>query len=227
MEADNLKARIAPYLKSSLAAAALRLLKHALRHWVEWGTLVFLEQDLEATPAVPGSSMPRVRELSAADLPALASFERDPADLAGRFARGDCAFAYLDPASGAPLHVRWATTSPTWIPELGLWLHPGAGEFYLYDVMTHPLHRGRRLAGLVGAAMDQAFIARGFRRKLGYVRKDNRAMMRSMTWAQVPLRQLFEIRYVNRAGRGPRVYGGVRPPLYAEPAHLNGSPVPE
>src|SRR5439155_8976578 len=132
-----------------------RVEKGALQPWVAWETLVFLEQDLEPTPAVPGSAAHEIRELNAADLPALTSFQRDQSDLARRLSRGDRAFAFFQAGKGVPLHVRWGTTSATWIPEVGLWLHPRPCEFYLYDVMTHPLHRGQRIAGLVGAAMDE------------------------------------------------------------------------
>jgi len=213
----EMKARLAPYWKESPRAAALRLVKGALRPWIEWGTLVFLEQDLETTPAVPGSTSHEIRELNCGDLPALLSFQRDQADLARRLARGDRAFAFFEPSNGAPLHVRWGTTLPTWIPEVGLWLHPRPNEFYLYDVMTDPLHRGQRLAGLVGAAMDRSFGKQGFRKKVGYVRADNRAMLRSMEWARVPLRQLFEVHYIRWANREPLVLGTPRPPLYRNP----------
>jgi len=213
----EMKTRLAPYLKHGPSAAALRLVKGALQPWLEWGTLVFLEQDLETTPGVLGSATHEIRELSSADLPALISFQRDQADLARRLARGDRAFAFFESSNGVPLHVRWGTTSPTWIPEVGLWLHPRPREFYLYDVMSHPLHRGQRLAGLVGAAMDGAFRKQGFRKKVGYVRADNRAMLRSMEWARVPLRRLFELSYIRWAGRKPLVLGSPRPPLWARP----------
>jgi len=213
----EMKTRLAPYLKHGPSAAVLRLVKGALQPWLEWGTLVFLEQDLETTPGVPGSATHEIRELSSADLPALISFQRDQADLARRLARGDRAFAFFESSNGVPLHVRWGTTSPTWIPEIGLWLHPRPREFYLYDVMSHPLHRGQRLAGLVGAAMDGAFRKQGFRRKVGYVRADNRAMLRSMEWARVPLRRLFELSYIRWAGRKPLVLGSPRPPLWGRP----------
>jgi len=209
----EIKMRLAPHLKGSPGAVVLRLLKAALHRWLEWGTLVFLEQDLETTPALAEGTGHEIRELSSADLPALIPFQRDPADLARRLARGDRAFACFEGGTGVPLHVRWGTTAPTWIPEVGLWLHPRPGEFYLYDVMTHPLHRGQRLAGLVGAAMDDAFGKQGFRTKIGYVRADNQAMMRSMEWARVPLRRLFQISYIRWAGREPLVLGRPRPPL--------------
>jgi hypothetical protein len=215
---QKLKIRLAPYLKSSPGAAAIRVFRRALRPWVEWGTLVFLEQDLETTPAVPGANTSEIRELTSADLPALIPFRRDPAELARRLARGDRAFAFFAVGTREPLHVRWGTSLPTWIPEVGLWLHPRPGEFYLYDVMTHPLHRGERLAGIVGGMMDQAFAAQGFRTKVGYVRRDNRAMMRSMQWAGVPLRRLFQISYIRWANRDPFVLGKPLPPLHRNPS---------
>jgi RimJ/RimL family protein N-acetyltransferase len=213
----EMRTRLASYLKQSPRTVAVRLLKGALQPWVEWGTLVFLEQDLETTPAVPDSAGHEIRELSSADLPALISFQGDQADLARRLARGDRAFAFFEAGSGVPLHVRWGTTSPTWIPEVGLWLHPRPREFYLYDVMTHSLHRGQRLAALVGAAMDETFRKQGFRKKVGYVRADNPAMMRSMEWASVPLRRLFQISYLRWADREPLVLGSPRPPLCSKP----------
>lgn len=217
MKVNDLKTRLAPYLRQDPKATVLRIVKRAFRPFVEWGTLVFLEQDLETTPAVPGSAAHGIRELTNADVPALIQFERDQADLAWRLARGDRAFGFFDAVTAVPLHVRWGTTEPTLIPEVGLWLHPRTEEFYLYDVMTHPLHRGHRLAGLVGAAMDEAFAKQGFRTKIGYVRKDNRAMLRSMHWARVPLRHLFDIRYIRWAGRAPFVLGKPQPPLSSKP----------
>jgi len=208
--------RLVPYLKYGPFHAGHRLLKRALRKWVEWGTLVFLEQDLQGTPPVEGSNAHAIRELSGVDLSLLSTFPNDPAELANRLERGDRAFAYCEARTGMVLHVRWVTTLPTWIPELALWLHPGAGEIYLYDVMTHPLHRGQRLAGMVGGAMDAAFAGQGFRKKLGYVRTDNPAMMRSMKWARVPLRELFRVSYVRWRGRAPCILGSHRPPLYAQ-----------
>jgi hypothetical protein len=104
----EMKTRLAPYLKHGPSAAVLRLVKGALQPWLEWGTLVFLEQDLETTPGVPGSATHEIRELSSADLPALISFQRDQADLARRLARGDRAFAFFDacPSRGPCLSWR-------------------------------------------------------------------------------------------------------------------------
>jgi hypothetical protein len=206
--------RLAHHLRYGPLDAASRLLKHALHRWIQWGSIVLLEQDLQKTVAVPGRATAEIRELRLANIALLVAFERDPADMSRRLERGDRAFAFFRTGTETPLHVRWVTTLPTWIPELALWLRPGPGEFYLYDVMTHPHHRGQRLSGLVGAAMDSVFSAHGFRKKLGYVRTDNHAMMRSMKWARVPLRQLFKISYCSRTNGTPRLFAKVRPPLY-------------
>jgi len=65
--------------------------------------------------------------------------------------------------------------------------------------------------------MDESFASRGFRKKLGYVRADNRAMMRSMEWARVPLRRLFQVSYIHWRNREPLVIGKLQPPLYRNP----------
>jgi len=218
VKVKEIKTRLAPYLKQTPTVGMLRLVKRALHRWVEWGTLVFLEQDLKTTPTVRGNAAHEIRELTIADVPTLIQFQRDQADLAWRLARGDRAFAFFEACTGVPLHVRWGTTAPTWIPEVGLWLHPRPGEFYLYDVITHPLYRGQRLAALVGNAMDEAFCKEGFRTKIGYVRKDNRAMLRSMQWARVPLRRLFDISYIRWAGCEPLLLRKPRPPLSSKPS---------
>lgn len=220
MKMQELKARLAACRRQTAGAAALRILKGALHRWVQWGTLVFLEHDLETTPPVRERGDHEIREVTDADLPALASLGRDPADLARRLARGDRAFAFFEAGSGEPLHFRWGTTQPTWIPEIGSWLHPRPNEFYLYDVITHPLHRGRRIPDLVRAVMDESFARRGFHTKIGYVRADNHAMLRSVQRVRVPVRELFRISYVRWTRHEPLVLGPLQTPLSRDPDGL-------
>ncbi len=207
-----LAARLAPYRLHGPRAALLRLAKRALAPFVQWGTLIFIEQPLG--PGSAGVTPAAVRELHGADLPRLVAFGRDTAELSARFDRGDRAFALFDEATQEPVHVRWITTSPARIPEVGLWLCPAPGDFYLYDVITHPLHRGRRFSESVASAMDETLRAQGFRRKLGYVRRDNHAMLRSMERASSSIRPLFVVRYFQVSGREPVVLGPYGPPLF-------------
>lgn len=223
-------ARLAPWLKHGPGAAALRLSKRALSRWVQWGSLVFFEQpllgaaetDLNAADARAGADprfeIPAIRELQPGDLAAAArAFGRDLGKLAARVSRGDRAFGLFDATGAAPLHLRWATSQATRIPEAGLWLRPREGEVYLYDVMTHPLYRGGRISGTVRATMDRALWAQGFRTKIGYVRGDNRAMLRSIERAGVEVRRLFEVQYLTLANRAPLIFGRYEPPVYRTP----------
>lgn len=215
MESAELTARLAPYFKHGPAAGALRLAKRALAPWLQWGSLVFFE-----LPLVPGPEPEpglRVRELVAGDVDAAAAaFGSDPRALEARLQRGDRAFCAFDQL-GTPLHARWATASATPIPEAGLWLRPRAGEVYLYDVITHPLHRGRRLTSAVRAVMDRALLEQGFRFKLGYVRGDNCAMLRTIDRGHVASRRLCEVRYLRLANQPPVLSGSFSPPVHAEP----------
>jgi hypothetical protein len=214
MESAELTARLAPYLRHGPAAGALRLAKRALAPWLQWGSLVFFELPLVLEP-IPEAAL-RVRELVAGDVAATAAaFGSDPRALEARLQRGDRAFCAFD-ERGTPLHARWATASATRIPEAGLWLRPRAGEVYLYDVITHPLHRGRRLMSAVRAVMDRALLEQGFRLKLGYVRGDNHAMLRAIDRGHVPSRRLFEVRYLRLSRRPPVLSGSFAPPVHAD-----------
>jgi hypothetical protein len=78
----------------------------------------------------------------------------------------ECWVAWLD---GEPAHRRWETSRPAWLPYLGLWLHPQAGDLCVVDVYTRPRfrHRGLRTAG-TRLALERA-PARGLTRLIGLV----------------------------------------------------------
>jgi hypothetical protein len=208
-------ARLAPYVRFGMAAGALALAKRSVARWVQWGTLVFFEQDLVAS-SVDVEHDVKIREVREKDLETLANaFRRDLGELRERVARGDRAFCAFGTGRGAtPLHMRWATSAPTEIPEAGLWLCAGPGEVYVYDAVTHPLFRGRRLSGAVRVIMDNALVDAGCTHKLAYVRGDNHSMHRSLAGAPSPFRQLFQIHYLRRQGHAPFVIGRYRPPVY-------------
>ena len=214
--------RMAPYVRYGMVAGTVALAKRSVSRWVQWGTLVFFDQALGSSPTPAVDADVTIRAVREADLAALAtSFRRDLAELRARLERGDrgyCAFA--GGRNATPLHMRWSTVAPTEIPEAGLWLCPRAGEVYVYDAVTHPLFRGRRLSGAVRMVMDNRLIAEGANTKLAYVRGDNHAMHRSLAGAQSPFRRLFKISYLRRTGRAPLVLGHYQPPVYAalEPA---------
>jgi hypothetical protein len=212
------QARLAPYLRFGVAAGALALAKRTVHRWVQWGSLVFFEQPL-VTSSTDLERDVRIREVTERDLQVLAtSFRRDLGELRARLGRGDRGFcAFADGRNGTPLHMRWATNAPTEIPEAGLWLCAGPHEVYVYDAVTHPLFRGRRLSGAVRIIMDNALVDAGCTTKLAYVKGDNHSMHRSLAGAPVPFRELFQIRYIRRAGRPPLVIGRYRPPLYPAP----------
>jgi hypothetical protein len=209
------QARLMPYVRFGLTAGALALAKRSVARWVQWGTLVFFEQQLVTSSADIEADV-QIREIREKDLPALATaFRRNLADLRARVARGDRAFCAFAQSRGAtPLHMRWATSAPTEIPEAGLWLCAGPGEVYVYDAVTHPLFRGRRLSGAVRVVMDNALVDTGLTHKLAYVRGDNHSMHRSLVGAPAPFRELFQIHYVRGMGRAPLVFGRYRPPVY-------------
>ena len=182
MQVELWWARLARLVRFGPWAALVTIGKRLLHPWLDVGTIVVFELPLRRCPVAPGLE---VRLLHAGDLPRVAAaFGRRPEALAGRLARGDrgyCAFSAEAGAEGEPLHMRWVTTRPTPIPEVGLWLRPPAGTIYVYDVETRAAARGRRLAALARAAMDDGLAAEGFHAKVAYIRGDNHAMWRSVT----------------------------------------------
>ena len=206
-------ARLAQLVRYGPAAGLVTVAKRLLRPWLELGTVVVFELPLRRCTVAPGLE---VRLLHADDAPRVAAaFGRRPEALVRRLARGDRGYCVF--SEDEPLHMRWVTTRPTHIPEVGLWLRPAAGTVYVYDVETRAAARGRGLAGLARAAMDDGLAAEGFHAKVAYIRGDNHAMWRSLADAPGPLRRLCRVGYLRRRGRAPRVLGRPRWPLTAVP----------
>jgi len=216
VQAELFWARVAQLVRGGPVAGLVTVAKRLLRPWLELGTIVVFELPLRRCTLAPRARSLEVRLLQAGDVPRVAAaFGRRPEALAGRLARGDrgyCAFS-----DDEPLHMRWVTTRPTHIPEVGLWLRPAAGTVYVYDVETRAAARGRGLAGLARAAMDDSLAAEGFHAKVAYIRGDNHAMWRSVSDAPGPLRRLCRVGYVRRRGQAPRILGRPRWPLTAVP----------
>lgn len=205
--------RLARLMRFGPWAALVTVGKRLLHPWLELGTIVVFELPLRRSTVAPGLE---VRQLHAGDLPRVAAaFGRRPEALASRLARGDRGYCVF--SEDGPLHMRWVTTRPTHIPELGLWLRPAAGTVYVYDVETRASARGRGLAALARAAMDDGLAAEGFHAKVAYIRGDNHAMWRSVSDAPGPLRRLCRVGYFRRRGSTPRILGRPRWPLTAVP----------
>jgi GNAT superfamily N-acetyltransferase len=83
----------------------------------------------------------------------------DEGDRVGpRLARGCRSFAVLD--AGALVSYGWLSTGREWIGELSLDISPAAGEAYIWNCVTLPVHRrkGRYralLEGVVAAARNE------------------------------------------------------------------------
>jgi hypothetical protein len=208
--------RLRDYTRFGVAAGLLRALKRLLLPLAEVGTIVVIELPLRRGEPPAGT-----REAGMADLPALArAFEKDEDKLRARFERGDRAF--IAEVDGAPVHVRWATTQPTEIPECGLWFVPGPGQIYLYDAGTVERARGRRHAAHVRVLMDDRLAADGYTGKLAYVRGDNHAMWHSMRDLAGEMKKLGRVAFICPRGRRGFAITPYRAPLYATPRALSG-----
>jgi hypothetical protein len=209
--------RLLPHVRYGMRALALAATKRGLRSWLDVGSLVIVEMPFELREVSPGE--PPVVRMNASHVAAVArAFRRPEAELAARLARGDGGYVVI--AEGSPVHMRWATTAPTAIPELGLWMCPAEGELYVYDAETVPGARGKRFPAAARAVMDGDFAARGFRRKLLYVRADNHAMWHALRTAPGPIRELYRLRYVrwgpgSASRRRVLVLGKYGPPVFA------------
>jgi GNAT superfamily N-acetyltransferase len=214
--AERFRARFARLVRFGPAAAVVTVAKRLLKPWVTFGTIVVIELPVRRSTPAPGL---HVRQIQESDVPLMAAaFGRKPDDLARRLARGDRGyFLFSDADEGEPLHMRWVTTRPTFVPEAGLWLCPDEGTVYLYDVETRPAARGRGLTALARPAMDDSLAADGFHAKVAYIRGDNHPMWRAMSDAPGPLRRVCRVGYYQRPGSPPRVVGRPRWPLTAEP----------
>jgi RimJ/RimL family protein N-acetyltransferase len=139
--------------------------------------------------------------------------------LEARLARGARPFLLRDQDTGRPLHVRWVTRQPEWVPECGRWLCPGPGEAYLFDAFTAPDARGRGLSGHARRLMAARLQAEGLERAFWYVLEHNRPSLRSVPVEAV---RAQEVRFV-RLGAPARPW--LAAPLGEPAAPLRRQPV--
>lgn len=204
--------RLMPHVRHGLGALALAAAKRGLRPWLDVGIVVVFEIPFELAKAA--DALPVVR-IGAGEAPAVARvFGRSTEDLLARLARGDRGWAVM--SDDRPAHMRWATTEPTLVPEVALWMCPGPGEVYVYDMETEARVRGKRFSAAGRAVMDAELWQAGFRRKLAYVRADNHAMWHALHRAPGPIRILYRLRYLRWSGGVPLVLGRHGAPLFAE-----------
>jgi ribosomal protein S18 acetylase RimI-like enzyme len=214
MSGRSLPARLKPYFRFGTAAGLLAIGKRLARSWLEWGSVVVFELPIVKSQTVGADLV--VRTATRAELPLLGRvFNRPVAELAERLDRGDRGFVGWQ--EGQPVHIRWITTRPTEIPELGLWLWPDPGTIYIYDAGTAPAARGHGLSRRVGAAMDDALAADGVRAKVAYARGDNHTMWHALRGVPGPLVIRCRLYYARRPGRPPRVLGAPRAPVGPRP----------
>jgi len=68
-----------------------------------------------------------------------------------------------------PVHYRWETAGPTWLPTLGLVFQPLEGDTIIVDIFTHPAFRSR---GITSAGMVMGWHRakrQGYTRSIGLV----------------------------------------------------------
>lgn len=131
---------------------------------------VVLVRDLQATPAQPPAHEPlqwtplsetATRQLSALN-PAMTDKE-----IRRRWREGQvCLVAWH---GEVPVHYRWETASPTWLPMLGKVFRPLEGDTIIVDIFTHPAFRSR---GITSAGMVMGWHRakqQGCRRSIGLV----------------------------------------------------------
>ena len=166
-----------------------------LRRWEGWSGVVrqvarkvyrpivevhrwfFFETDLHrplppATARVPVE----IHAATSAELEAFADVLRasgiDPDECQRRLAHGDVAVVVL--SGGQLTHIRWISyASPIVIREIGVSLHLGPSEGYIYNSVTLPEWRGKGIADVPTGFTARYSLSRGVTRHVYYVRADN------------------------------------------------------
>lgn len=129
--------------------------------------------------------------------------ERVAAEIQQRFARGDRCVVARD-RGGRVVHTRWLATGPTHIPELGRYVVPVDGQWYMYDGYTRADARGQGVDGAVRAAVFRLAQAAGAHEVISYVLGSNRPGLKAAEKWQRPLGQ---IRFVRVFGTWSLVFG--------------------
>jgi SAM-dependent methyltransferase len=193
--------------ESGLLALAGRALRRAMSPVVRWGAISFFEHaggvaEPSAAPAI-GVHVRRVCAEEWAKLVDGMDPTRDPVQIRSRLGSGDAAYAAFD-AAGRAVHVRWVSTGPTPIPEIGRVIVPGARQAYFYDAHTRPDARGKGIDGAVRCVIFAALDTRGVTRVYSYARHDNPVAMRAAARWQ---RCVGTIRYLRIGPLPPLLLG--------------------
>lgn len=137
------------------------------------------------------------------------SLGKRPGDFTERMRAGDRCFATF--ADGRAIHARWASTRPTRVPELGLWIAPGRGEAYIYDSFTAPAWRGKKATAVARHAMNRLLFREGITRVWTYIVADNRSSLRALD----PYQELaFSVSYLRIGQLHPLLFGPAPHPLH-------------
>ena len=159
------------------SGVARQVARKVSRPVVEVRRWFFFETDLRrdfppATARVPVE----IRAATSAELETFADVLRaagiDPEKCQRRLARGDVAVVVL--SGGQLAHVRWISySSPVVIREIGVSLHLGPSEGYIYGSVTLPEWRGKGIADVPTGFTARYSLSRGVTRHVYYVRADN------------------------------------------------------
>ena len=178
-----------------LATVALRLATSPL---LEYGRVVFFVRELHDDrdwPKAPVSHDLEIRQALVSEIPKLISAGRaDPTLAALRFRRGDQCVVVVD-VEGRIVHNRWVTVMPTPVPELLRDIIPRVDEAYFYDGYTRPEARSLGLDGAVRSYIFDTLRAARYARVYSYVRGDNRPGLRAASRWQMPVGELWFVRF--------------------------------
>jgi len=102
--------------------------------------------------------------------------EADPSEISRRLDRGH--WCFLVRFNGRIVHACWAAACPAWIEYLSHRIGARGGDTYLYDALTLPSFRGKKLAPATHAEMMRYFARAGFQRTLAVILPRNEAAFR-------------------------------------------------
>ena len=167
------------------SGVARQVVRKVFRPVVEVRRWVFFETDLRSfvPPAMPRVPV-EIHAASSEELEAFADVLRAsgivPEECQRRLAHGDVAVVVL---SGAQLaHIVWISyASPVVIHEIGISLHLGASDGYIYNAVTLPEWRGKGIADVPIRFTAPYSLSRGVTRHVYYVRTDNAQGLKPLT----------------------------------------------
>lgn len=192
MERDSLGAGLSAQLsrlrlirtRAGARAVLGAVLRRCLRPLVSWHSVSFFERDLTKGP-VPDvrAGIPlevRLVETDADVRPLqelFARIGRKPADVKARLDRGERCFIGL--SGGRIVHFSWIGPGPASCPEIKATVRVGPGELYQGDSYTDEAARGHRVTGAVMSVLIDWERARGYRRHVFYIARDNHSSLGS------------------------------------------------